>query len=136
MATLPDPRRERFCQLIALGKRPAEVGRELDIPSGTVGTWCATPQVKRRIKEIKAASARKTVMDRTRKLERLSEIAESGLKEPVTGREAVMAIAELNRMEGDYAPEKHWERREVIVRVVYEDEPKKLEEAQDIGVKE
>jgi len=126
----------KFVELLTQGLSIAEAGRQAGISLSAAYRWAHDEDTVRELQKIKFHSRHKAYMDWSRKLERLSEIASSQLKEPVTGREAVMAIAELNKMEGDYAPEKHWERREVIVRVVYEDEPKKLEEPQDIGVEE
>jgi len=58
------------------------------------------------------ASERKTI---------LTEIAREKRIRPATPKETVLAIAELNKMEGDYAPEKHATLGNIIVEVVYRD---------------
>jgi len=124
-------KKAKFIEFLTQGLSIAEAGRQVGVSMSAAYRWAHDDDTKRELQKIKFHSRQKAYMDRSKKLERLSDIASSKLKEPVTGREAVMAIAELNRMEGDYAPEKRWERKEVIVRVVYEDEPKKLEEKND-----
>lgn len=102
MATLPNPRRERFAQLIALGLRSVDAGREIGVPHTTWQHWVYHPQVIERVNEFKAMSARKVSMSRTRKLERLGEIIESEIREPVTAREVIAAISEHNEMTGEH----------------------------------
>lgn len=84
MSTLPNPRRERFCQLVALGKNPHQARIEAGFTSDHQTALMRHPQVIKRINEIKAAAARKTVMDLAEMEERLSQIARSDLAEFIT----------------------------------------------------
>jgi len=81
MATLPNPRRERFAQLEAMATEPGVIAKELKIALSTRLTWLHNPAVVKRINEIKAAAARKTVMDLAEMEERLSQIARADLTE-------------------------------------------------------
>ncbi|MDP2727067.1 MAG: hypothetical protein Q8P59_05950 [Dehalococcoidia bacterium] len=58
-----------------------------------------------------------TVEERRLRLSELAELDNSKLVSPVA------AIAELNKMDGSYAPERHLIAGEVILRVVHDSEP-------------
>ena len=123
---LQDNRKEKYCQLVAMGVDPVEVGKELRLSHQLGYVWRRRLDIMQRIAEIKAQSADSAVMARVKRLERLSTIAEMEVKQPITAKEAVMAVAEINKMLGDYAPQKHQVAGEVVFRVIYDDAPKQL----------
>ena len=60
------------------------------------------------------------VVDR---LKLLSEIARHRIEAPVTAGHRIAAIAELNKLEGSYPPERHLIAGEVVLRIVRDELP-------------
>ena len=79
MATLHNPRRERFAQLVALGIEPSQAGREIGLSTGAPYRWMQFPSVIRRINEIKASTARKTHMDLAEMKQQLSDMSRTDI---------------------------------------------------------
>lgn len=52
------------------------------------------------------------------KLEILTEIARHGIEMPVSAGHKITAIAEMNKMEGHYAPEKHAIIGDITIRII------------------
>lgn|SRR3990167_310879 len=65
------------------------------------------PKVVARLREIRDMVAIPAVMSDVRRREVLSEIAASAHRQPIKAGDRIAAIAELNKLEGAYAPEKH-----------------------------
>ncbi len=71
--------------------------------------------------ELEAKTAPAFEMSIQERRARLSEIAKAEFREPVTAKESILAIAELNKIGGDYAPEKHAVLGKVIFEIVHVD---------------
>ncbi len=79
------------------------------------------PAVIERKAELLAKTAPAEEMSLEERRVRLSEIAKAEFREPITAKESILAIAELNKLHGDYAPEKHAILGKVIFEVVHID---------------
>ena len=118
-------RQQLFCQYLLQGKShtdaaitagyaPKSAGYNADklLKNTKIKQYLASLQMSIAEGNIANASERKTI---------LTEIAREKRIRPATPKETVLAIAELNKMEGDYAPEKHATLGNIIVEVVYRD---------------
>jgi len=85
------------------------------------------PRVLQRIKEFRDAAASDKIADVKERKEKLTEILRDGHKTPLTAKEKVWAISELNKMGGDYAPERHAVLEDILIQVVYVDREKQKE---------
>jgi len=78
-------------------------------------------KIQARIQELHKQAEKPGIMSVGERKERLSEVAREGVKQPVTAREVVQSIAELNKMDGSYAPEKHAILGDIQIEVTYID---------------
>ncbi|MFH1031337.1 MAG: terminase small subunit [Chloroflexota bacterium] len=103
MTTLINNQWEKFCLATFNGKNCTEAAKEAGYSPKTaysIGSRLLKKvEIATRVKELHEKAASPKIMSVTQRKERLTEIAASG-KEPVR------AIAELNKMEGEYAPQK------------------------------
>ncbi len=60
------------------------------------------PDIKRRLQQLRDMATSEKVMPEIMRKERLSEVARDDYKTPLTAKEVVGAITELNRMDGVY----------------------------------
>ncbi len=77
-----------------------------------------------RREELQESTASKDVLTVTQRKERLSELASENNKGQfgLNRSPNITAIAELNKMEGSYAPEKHAILGDILIEVVYREE--------------
>ena len=78
-------------------------------------------EVCQRIAELQTAVVTGNIATVSERKEILTEIAKGAHREPMTARERVQAISELNKMEGDYAPEKHAVLGDIEITIVHRD---------------
>lgn len=74
-----------------------------------------------RLATLQTAVATGNVATVTKRKEILTEIAQDTHKQPITAQDKVRAISELNKMEGDYAPEKHAVLGDIEITIVHRD---------------
>jgi hypothetical protein len=67
---------------------------------------------------------------------RLSSIANKDMKEPVTAKESILAIAELNKLDGSYAPDKHISGIKIVVEYRDKRGTDAIEQSSDEGPEE
>jgi len=110
MPILKNSRHEKFCLALVRGMSQTDAA----IEAGYSPKWAVTMAhrlsrkdyiIKRR-EELSKLAQSKTIMTVKQRKERLSELAKEPIKQPATAREVVQSIAELNKMEGEYAPTK------------------------------
>lgn len=112
MTILAKARWELFCQGILAGKSATQAYKDAGFAGkgarSSAARLLANADVQARIRELQQQAASATIMSVSERMERLSEIA----REDVIGKFGlirqgnVQAIAELNKMCGDYAPTK------------------------------
>lgn len=119
MPILPNPRHESFAQALAKGKTADEAYALAGFKPhrSNASRLSANDNIRARVAELQSRAADKaewTVADR---LEMLRDIALRSVQ--TDPRVAISAIAETNKMQGDYAPAKNevsepggWERAE------------------------
>jgi phage terminase small subunit len=102
-------RQEQFCELIVAGKSGTDAWLEAgykvsrEVARTNAAESLANPRIEARIAELRAPVTKKLLLTRERKREILREIAED-VTSPKVDR--LRALAEDNRMEGHYEPEK------------------------------
>lgn len=118
-------RQERFCQNIFLGKTAtdASILAGYSPSSAAVNTTklLRNTNIVARIRELQEATTSDSVATVTKRKELLTEIADEKHEEPVKAGERIRAIAELNKMEGDYAPDKHVVLGDIEITIVHRD---------------
>lgn len=119
MNTLPpltNPRQEKFCieyfRMLGIGKPNATqaallAGYSLKTAGGVGNVNLHRPYMAKRIEELKRAAAKGVVADAQERMEKLTELVRhEPLPENISGRDRVLAVSELNKMDGSYAPER------------------------------
>ncbi len=104
MPPLKNGRHERFCLEIVNGCTQTEAARRAGYSvCNPVVTYRLVnyPDVQSRIKELREATASVRILSAVQRKERLSDIAQA---KDAKYRDAIEAIAELNKMDGAYAP--------------------------------
>ncbi len=126
-------RQERFCQNIFLGKTAADASilAGYSPSSAAVNTTklLKNTNIIARIRELQEATTSDSVATVIKRKELLTEIAYGEHKEPITAQERIRAIAELNKMEGDYAPDKHAVLGDIEITIVHRDKGRGKDEA-------
>ncbi len=80
------------------------------------------PEILARLRELKDAATLDVVSSKSKKLAKLEEIYTSRtIPDQATVSDKIRAIAELNKMEGDYAPEKHAVLGDIEITIVHKD---------------
>ncbi len=107
MPVLKNARHERFAQALARGATATDAYAEAGYKGDrTAASRLSTNvNINRRVEEIKSRVAEKaewTAADRLRALKNIFDASEKDDR-----RTAISAIAEANRMQGSYAPDKH-----------------------------
>lgn len=106
------PKQERFClnlfqgmsqhdAYLAAGYSPSQSANTIDRHASELAKY---GKVVTRIKELRHVASSPSIMTVEKRKERLSQIAKTDYKTPPTAREVKGAIAELNKMDGAYAP--------------------------------
>lgn len=109
MAELSEQQRE-FCRLVVRGLPGSEAYRkaygcgEKSAESGA-SRLLRNAKVQEELSRLRGCADRRAVMDRQERMERLSKAAEDCQREGKYG-DMVRNIAELNKMDGAYEPEK------------------------------
>ena len=101
-------RQEKFCQELISGCTQVEAARRAGYPQNKdtraqASRLAQREDIQTRLKELRELTVAHKVTTAIRRKERLSEIVES---RSAKDRDVIAAIAELNRMEGSYAPTK------------------------------
>ena len=109
MSILKKSRHEVFARAVACGKTQKDAaidaGYKVSNARKTGSELGTREDISSRVKELKELAAGDTVMTIQERMERLTELATEEIKHPVKAREAVQAVAELNKMTpGAYAP--------------------------------
>jgi len=79
------------------------------------------PAILERLRLLREAATVECVATVIKRKEKLTEIIQNPLPSKVSAKERILAIAELNKMEGDYAPEEHLVAEKIIFEIVYVD---------------
>lgn len=128
MPPLKNQQHELFCLAICSGMSQQdayiEAGYVVEGARFSASHLATNPNIIRRRGELSAKTETDTVMPVTARKERLSELAREDIKQPVTAKEVVQSIAELNKMDGSYAPEKHAIIGDILIEVIYIDRDK------------
>jgi len=135
-----NPRDEKACLNIAKGMNKTESLSDAGFDSKWIAThttrWLKRANIQARLTELQALVTTPAVASLQEKHEVLTKIIREQVKQPVTAKEQVMAIAESNRMTGDYAPEKHLVASKVIFEVVYRREDAIQEQRDEVPATE
>jgi len=128
MSTLLNTQWEKFCLAIFTGKSgqdaAIEAGYSVKAARQIASRLLTKANIVARIQEIQTKAASKKIMDAIERKERLTEIARETLegKFGINRQGNLQAIAELNKMEGEYAPQRVETSGEITLRVKYDDE--------------
>lgn len=128
MKPLKNARHEKFVLNLLKGMTQTEAAIQAGYASSrayeTSSELVRKSKIIARREELQVATATEGVLTVTQRKERLSELA----KEDNTGQFGlnrspnISAIAELNKMEGSYAPEKHAILGDILIEVVYRED--------------
>ena len=123
---LKNARHEKFVIALLKGKSQSDAAVEAGYkPSRayeTASELVRNSNIVARRQELELKTTTDAVLTVTQRKELLSEQATQPLAQTTTtGKERVSAIAELNKMEGSYAPEKHAILGDILIEVVYKD---------------
>ncbi len=126
---MKNARHEKFVINLVKGKTQTDAaidaGYSVKTARSQGSTLLTNPNIQQRRKALQELTVTDTVLPIQKRKELLSEQASQPLtNKAVTGKERVMAIAELNKMDGSYAPEKHAILGDILIEVVYKDAAK------------
>ncbi|MFC2068049.1 hypothetical protein ACFLTP_03440 [Chloroflexota bacterium] len=79
-----------------------------------------TPKIARRLQYLRDQVAGDAIMEVQERQTRLTELARLPIKISPTAKESTLAIAELNKMTGSYAPSKQAFIGEITLRIVHD----------------
>jgi len=116
-------RQELFCQNIFTGMTATDAAIKAGYSPKFARENCPkllqNTTIQERLRELNAPVIARVRATKEAKLEKLEEIyGHEPLPETITARDRILAISEHNKMEGDYAPEKHAIIQETIIRFV------------------
>ena len=118
-------RQELFCQNILNGKSATKAARDAGYSEKTAYSIGARllkhVEITKRLAALQLAVSSGNIATKQQREEILTKIATEGHKEPITAQDKVRAIAELNKMGGDYAPEKHAVLGDIVIEIVHRD---------------
>ena len=85
---------------------------------------CATdllkiPKVSEELDRLRQRGVAKITAPLTERLEILAEIARHGIEMPVSAGHKIAAVAEINKVEGSYAPSRHLIGQRVEIEIVH-----------------
>lgn len=129
MPPLKNPRREAFCiEYVRTGNatQSAITARYSAKTARAIASEILTkPDIKARIAELRQLPEDARIMDVAERRKVLSDLAQcQPLPDEVSPRERIAAIAELNKMGGNYPPEKHMVAERIVFEVVYREPPR------------
>jgi len=78
-------------------------------------------KIQARYKELTQKTEDESVANVLERKRILTEIAQGTYKTPITAQDKVRAISELNKMEGDYAVEKHAVLGGILIEIVHKE---------------
>jgi len=79
-------------------------------------------KVSEYLAELNTQMQTSVVTKKEQKLQKLEQIYEhEPLPETISARDRILAISEHNKMDGDYAPEKHALLGNIVIEVIYRD---------------
>lgn len=118
-------RQELFCQYMLQGKAAGEAARLAGYSQNTAYSigphLLKNVEICKRLTALQTTIAEGNIASISERKEILTKIAKGQHKEPMTARERVQAIAELNKMEGDYAPDKHAVLGDIEITIIHRD---------------
>ena len=124
-------KQEAFCVNYFVMRNGAQAARAAGYPAKTARTvasmYLTQPHIQERLRLLGVAAmpgGNAAVAEVKERLEVLTQIVRKNIGEPVTAGHVVGAIAEMNKMGGDYAPEKHAILGKILIEVVFEDRRK------------
>lgn len=126
------PKQEAFCQNVFAGMSQYQAylaagysGEGLrDTIDHNAYLLANSTQIVTRLAELRKPLQTRARLTLEERLDILAEIAKDTHKSPVTAKEKVLAIAEITKTLGDYAPEKHAFLGDLVIEVVYVDRRK------------
>lgn len=119
---------EEFCHKMLISSSQTAAAREsgysLKSAANKASDLMRRPEVIDRIKELRdkqdRALIKANIADIKERQERLTELVRNDVKTDVSSMDVTRAIAELNKMDGSYAPEKHAVLGDILIKVVYD----------------
>ena len=123
------PKQERFAQLVAAGATQIQAYRDAGYSFNNASlnglyvnasALANNTKVALRITQLRAPSARPAEASIAERREVLASIIRDDHRTPLTAKEKIYAIAELNKLDGSYPAEKHAILKDVRISVVYE----------------
>ena len=118
-------KQEAFCVFYFISKKPGEsyiqAGYSPNFASENAANLLKNTKVQERLAQLQASippTEAQAIAIVSERLRLLTEIARHGIETPVSPGHKIMAVAEINKMLGDYAPERHAFIGEVTLRIV------------------
>lgn len=108
MKPLKNNRHEKFALAIFKGMSQTaaaiEAGYKPSRARYTASRLATYGNIRKRIEELNEKATSPAILSVKERKERLTELAQKDIKQPVTAKEVIFSIAELNKMGGDYPP--------------------------------
>ena len=114
-------RHEAYSVNILKGMKPLEAGRAAGFADSTSKWLKKHPGVRARILELRNMVVKEAVAEVEERRAMLTEIIRKELPTKGHARDRVAAIAELNKLDGSYPPEKHAILGKVIIEIERKD---------------
>ena len=118
-------RQERFCLEYITNSNATEAAIKAGYSPRTAQVIASQNlskiMIRDRIQELQLQTTNPKIADVIERKEILTQIAQDAHKQPITAQDKVRAISELNKMEGDYAPEKHAVLGDIEITIVHKD---------------
>ena len=119
-------KQEKFTRLLFLGHTQREAwklaGYSTNYPPEDIDAnackLASVTKIKQRLNELRDKAAEPDVFTVTQRRIAATEVIQEPIKQPVTAKERVMAIAELNKMDGIYETAPIQDNRQINVYVV------------------
>ena len=118
-------RQERFCLEYVTSSNATEAAISAGYSPKTAQVIASQNlsklMIRERIQELQLQATNDRIATVSQRKEILTGIAQDAHRQPITAQDKVRAIAELNKMEGDYAPEKHAVLGDIEITIVHKD---------------
>ena len=118
-------RQELFCQNVFIGKSSTDAAKLAGYSEKTAYSigprLLKNVEITKRIVALQVAVTSGRVATKQDRLEILTGIADEKHQGVITAGERIRAISEINKMAGDYAPEKHAVLGNIEIKIKYED---------------
>lgn len=118
-------RQERFIQNTLLGKSATKAAEDSGYSPKTAYSIGARllkkVEIQQRLAALQLVVSNGNVATVTERKEKLTEVIRVKLPDKVSAKERILATSELNKMGGDYAPEKHAVLGDIEITIVHKD---------------